>query len=431
MAEVSIIVPIYNAEKTLPRCIESVINQEFTDFELILCNDGSSDNSGLICDEYQEKDSRIKVIHKENTGVSDTRNKALQIATGQYIQFLDADDWITVDATKLMVRRMKETDADLVISDFYRVVGKRTSHKGDIDIEDVMNQETFAQHMMENPADFYYGVLWNKLFKREIIEKYQIKMDENVSWCEDFLFNLEYILHANRIATLLAPIYYYVKTEGSLASQGMNITKTVKMKISVFEYYNEFYKHVYEEKDYSKRRLGVYKFLIDAATDGFAFLGKKLGEERVTAYVYDNIPDNMFTEHYLQRKLIEQYLEVIALRNGLELQDMVLLANLPSVSIPITIEELSDYTGYDEKVVSQILQKLVKKKVLYVVKIKRTLQISFTDEYQFLVNEMENVKRDYDKIRFQDLSSENADIYEKLNCDIMKNIKRLLVKSNS
>ena len=211
----------------------------------------------------------------------------------------------------------------------------------------------------------------------------------------------------------------------------MNITKTVKMKISVFEYYNEFYKHVYEEKDYSKRRLGVYKFLIDAATDGFAFLGKKLGEERVTAYVYDNIPDNMFTEHYLQRKLIEQYLEVIALRNGLELQDMVLLANLPSVSIPITIEELSDYTGYDEKVVSQILQKLVKKKVLYVVKIKRTLQISFTDEYQFLVNEMENVKRDYDKVRFQDLSSENADIYEKLNCDNMKNIKRLLVKSNS
>lgn len=427
MPEVSIIVPIYNAENTIRRCIESVINQEFLDFELILCNDGSIDSSGQICDEYALKDNRIKVIHKENTGVSDTRNKAIKIATGKYIQFIDADDWLTNDATKLLVRRMKETSADLVISDFYRVVGKRTSHKGDIDVEDVMNRETFAKHMMENPADFYYGVLWNKLFKREIIEKYEIQMDENVSWCEDFLFNLEYILHTNKIATLLVPIYYYVKTEGSLASQGINITKTVKMKISVFEYYNEFYKHVYEEKDYSKRRLGVYKFLIDAATDGFAFLGKKLGEERVAAYVYDNVPDNVFTEHYLQRKLIEQYLEVIALRNGLDLQDVVLIANLPSISIPTTNKELSDYTGYDEKTVSQILQKLIKKKIIEVVKIKKNLHISFTEEFKFLIDEMEHVKNDYDKVKFQDMSNEDIDMYVKTNEQIINNIKKVLV----
>ena len=232
MPEVSIIVPIYNAEKSIARCIDSILSQEYTDFELILCDDGSTDKSGQIIDEYREKDERIRVLHKENTGVSDTRNQGIAVAKGKYIQFLDADDWITVDATKLLVRTMKEGGCDLVISDFYRVIGDRISHKGDIDADGILTQEEFAEYMMVNPADFYYGVLWNKLYKREIIEKYHLKMDESVSWCEDFLFNLEYLLHTKRIAALQVPIYYYMKTEGSLATQGINLSKTIKMKMN-------------------------------------------------------------------------------------------------------------------------------------------------------------------------------------------------------
>ena len=90
---VSIIVPVYNAQKTVRRCIESIINQEFEDFELWLIDDGSQDDSGRICDEYAAQDHRIKVIHKENSGVSDSRNAALELAKGEYIQFLDSDDW--------------------------------------------------------------------------------------------------------------------------------------------------------------------------------------------------------------------------------------------------------------------------------------------------------------------------------------------------
>ena len=101
---VSIIVPIYNAENYIRRCIDSILNQEFTDFELILADDGSKDASGAICDEYAKKDPRIHVIHKKNTGVSDTRNLAIAQAKGTYLQFLDSDDWITPDATKLLVR---------------------------------------------------------------------------------------------------------------------------------------------------------------------------------------------------------------------------------------------------------------------------------------------------------------------------------------
>lgn len=105
---VSIIVPVYNARKTIARCIESIINQEFQDFELLLVNDGSKDDSGQICDSYAAQDKRIRVIHKDNSGVSDSRNMALDLAKGKYIQFLDSDDWITTDATNLFFRAAED-----------------------------------------------------------------------------------------------------------------------------------------------------------------------------------------------------------------------------------------------------------------------------------------------------------------------------------
>lgn len=436
MPEVSIIVPIYNAEKSVARCIDSILSQEYTDFELILCDDGSTDKSGQIIDEYREKDERIRVLHKENTGVSDTRNQGIAVAKGKYIQFLDADDWITVDATKLLVRTMKEGGCDLVISDFYRVIGERISHKGDIDADGILTQEEFAEYMMVNPADFYYGVLWNKLYKREIIEKYHLKMDESVSWCEDFLFNLEYLLHTKRIAALQVPIYYYMKTEGSLATQGINLSKTIKMKISVFEYYNDFYKHVYEEEDYEKRRLGVYRFLIDTATDGFVMpqifrKTKKLGEERISSYVYENLPENVFTLHYKQRKLLEQYLEAVALRYDLEVQDIMLLSFIPEKPMRVSRKELADYTGYSVRTVAKILQKLALKKVIDITSHGKKAEIRIMQEYLSLFAELEYVKRDYDNVRFEGFTDDEIEECRGYQERINENIRRILVTKES
>ena len=231
---VSIIVPVYNAEETLRRCIESVLNQGFTDFELLLVDDGSTDSSAGICREYENGDRRVRVIHKENTGVSDTRNLGLSEARGTFVQFLDSDDWITPDATSLMIRAARDSGADMVIADFYRVIGDRVAHKGDIEKDGLLSLEEFAGFMMENPADFYYGVLWNKLFKREIIAQHGLSMDKTISWCEDFMFNLEYLRHVKTVYALRVPVYYYVKTKGSLVSQGLSLTKTIKMKRMVF-----------------------------------------------------------------------------------------------------------------------------------------------------------------------------------------------------
>ena len=236
MPLVSIIVPVCNAEKTIGRCINSVLNQKYKDFELILLDDGSTDTSGIICDTYAEKDVRIRVLHKENSGVSDTRNRGIAMAKGEYLQFVDSDDWITSDATDFFVRTATENECDMVIADFYRVIGERVSQKGSIEEEGIMERVDYAVHMMQRPADFYYGVLWNKLYKRSIIEKYQLKMDSSVSWCEDFMFNLDYIRHIRTIYALKIPVYYYVKTKGSLVSQGISMKKTIQMKRTVFAY---------------------------------------------------------------------------------------------------------------------------------------------------------------------------------------------------
>ena len=328
--KVSIIVPVYNAEKGLARCVDSILNQEFRDFELILMDDGSRDRSGDICDGYARADARVVVVHKENTGVSDTRNQAIARARGTFLQFEDSDDWLTADATKLMVRAAEETGCDLVIADFYRVVGEMVSRKGDIDTDQVIGREAFVGFMMENPADFYYGVLWNKLYRREIVEAHGIRMDAKISWCEDFLFNLEYVRYATTFYALRTPVYYYVKTKGSLVNQKISLSRTVEMKLAMFECYNDFFKHVLDEEAYERKRLQVYHFLVDAAKDGFVFPAtipgtQKLGEERSQALQEVISEDGIIVERYRDRKLIERYLESVALKYDMTMAELSLL----------------------------------------------------------------------------------------------------------
>ena len=327
---VSIIVPVYNAEKTIQRCVESILGQDFQDFELLLIDDGSQDASGALCDAFAQQDARVRVLHKENGGVSAARNLGLSQAQGVYLQFLDSDDWITADATTMLVRTAREYQCDLVISDFYRVVGDRVSHKGDIQEDTVLSREEYAAHMMERPADFYYGVLWNKLYRREIVERHHLRMNPEISWCEDFMFNLEYIRYAERFYALQVPIYYYVKTKGSLASQYLSIPKTIRMKLMVFEYYNRFFKTVLDEEEYERSRLKVYKFLVDAAGDGAvppAILpgSQKLGDERVRIPAQAMEGEGLLLDLFRERKLLEAYVETVALKYDLSMQEIRLL----------------------------------------------------------------------------------------------------------
>ena len=433
--KVSIIVPIYNAEKALKRCVDSILNQEYTDFEVLLMDDGSKDSSAEICDQYAAKDSRVRVIHKPNSGVSATRNMALDMAQGTYIQFLDADDWITPEATKLFVRTMEENDCDLVISDFYRVVGERLSRKGDIEEDRVLTRQEYAEHMMENPADFYYGVLWNKLFRRDIIQQYQIRMDANVRWCEDFLFNMEYVLHAQRICALQVPLYYYVKTEGSLVSQ-INLSKVVRMKLMVFEYYNEFYKSVYEEEDYRKKKPQVYRFLIDAAGDSLVAPPlapgvHKLGSERIPVNRAAVDTDSIFMDFYRSRKLMDRYLEVVALEHDMSLQEVRLLLYLSQPHSAANRRELADFANMSYSTVLATLPILAVKGLIRISDARteeegRKLNVQFTEEAAPILQDISVAVGDFEEAQFAGFEEAEKIQYARLNQKIKDNMVRIL-----
>lgn len=189
MPFVSLIIPVYNAEKYLRRCLTSAMEQTFKDMEILVVNDGSTDESLAICLEYAQMDPRFHIINKENTGVSDSRNRAIQIAKGDYLQFMDSDDWLTPDATETFVYAAQKFNCDLVIADFYRVDKAVFTEKQHIRERGLLTREQFATYMMQDPADFYYGVLWNKLYRRQVIADNHLEMDAQMRWCEDFLFN--------------------------------------------------------------------------------------------------------------------------------------------------------------------------------------------------------------------------------------------------
>ena len=426
---VSIIVPVYNAEATISRCIESIINQEYRDFELLLIDDGSTDSSGTICDRYAAEDSRIRLIHKENTGVSETRNMALDLACGTYLQFLDSDDWITPNATRLFVEEAERYHCDMVISDFYRVVGKRVAQKGDIDDDCVLTQEEFSAHMLQNPADFYYGVLWNKLYRRDIVEKYHLRMNPQISWCEDFMFNLEYIRHAEVFYALQVPVYYYVKTKGSLASQGMSISKTIKMKLMVFEYYNNFYKHVLDEEDYEKNRLQVYRFLVDAAGDGavppsFFSGSKKLGEERNSVSQEVVAGEGILMDDYRDRKLLDYYLEPIAQKNNLTLGEVRLLLCLSQLRHIGTRKEIADFAGITVRSLSLLLQRLSLKNMLKYEENRTTkeLKITFLPLASPIQNEIAAAQSNFEQAKYAGFTEDELIQYAALTEKIKNNI---------
>lgn len=182
MPKVSVIIPVYRAEKFIHECIESVLNQTHTDLELILVDDGSPDNSGVICDEYALKDNRIKVYHQTNGGVCVARNKGLDMATGDYILFLDSDDYMPTDAVETLYNDATQNDADIAIG---RMFCNTESAEFDNNIQVWTGTEGLIKESEDHPA--LYGC-WSKLFKRELVEDVRFVEGRKVHEDGYFLF---------------------------------------------------------------------------------------------------------------------------------------------------------------------------------------------------------------------------------------------------
>ena len=202
MPKFSIIVPIYKVEKYIHKSIDSILKQSFTDFELILVDDGSPDNSGSICDEYAVKDSRVRVIHKENGGVSAARNIALNVAKGKYIAFVDSDDWIEDTLLEECFLCVSNTNADIVIFDWYDTFGEKKFHK-------TFNIESFGNIEKIKKGIFYDTIPnlpWNKIYKRRLWEN--VRFVENVNF-EDLVTIPDVFEQAKSITYLQKPLYNY------------------------------------------------------------------------------------------------------------------------------------------------------------------------------------------------------------------------------
>lgn len=205
MPKLSIVVPIYNVEPYLRRCIDSILAQTYTDFEAILIDDGSPDRCGEIIDEYAQKDSRIVPIHQENRGVSAARNAGLRAARGEYIGFVDPDDWIEANMYELLIGQMEAGKSDIVSCAWRNnySTGEESMHPVRLSSQS-MDREGYVRHLFDMPPTLA-GAVWNKLFKKELIA---IGFDEETKICEDNLFVAQYCVNITRAAHMDEPLYH-------------------------------------------------------------------------------------------------------------------------------------------------------------------------------------------------------------------------------
>lgn len=231
MPKVSIIVPIYNVEQYLDRCMYSLLNQTLEDIEIIMVDDGSPDNSPGLCDDYAKRDCRIKVIHKKNGGLSDARNAGLDIATGEYIAFVDSDDYTSLDAYATLYDKAKETNADIVYAGFTMHNSDGTENKCFVLSQtwEGKNIIPFLKSMIfdtKPDIDTIWMSVWNGIYKRNIIEKNNIRfLSEREYLSEDILFHTMLIPLCRKIVCVPYTFYHYCYNGVSLTHSSFNPKK--------------------------------------------------------------------------------------------------------------------------------------------------------------------------------------------------------------
>ena len=213
MTNLSIIVPVYKAEQYIHECVDSILNQIYTDFELILIDDGSPDNCGRICDEYARKDNRIKVIHQKNSGVSVARNKGVEVSTGKYISFVDSDDYISPEMYSTLMDTALSSDADIIKCGYQEFdnLGLGRIRKFDRKLDYIESKEAILKCYFEGVL---FVVVWNAIYKRELVQsvKYPIGLI-----AEDNYVSGMYLARASKVCIVDKVLYFYRYNESGLS----------------------------------------------------------------------------------------------------------------------------------------------------------------------------------------------------------------------
>ncbi len=253
--KVSVIVPMYNVEKYLCRCLDSLLSQTYEELEILLIDDGSPDASGKTADEYAKNDARIKVIHKKNGGLSDARNCGIENCTGEYLYIIDSDDYIERDAIQNMVNAAVSNECTLVMSGYFL---DYANEGYSVDFE-IPNEEVFRGKKSLGEAIFAmenlnFNVVWNKLYSADIIKSNNLRFAVDGMPGEDLLFNCAYMMCEPSVALIKAKTYHYMRQdEDSLAGKYRSnlysqVLRFIKARKEMYAYYGmneEKYREVY------------------------------------------------------------------------------------------------------------------------------------------------------------------------------------------
>lgn len=218
---ISVIVPIYNVEKYLARCVDSIVNQTYKNLEIILVDDGSPDRCPQMCDDYAEKDGRIKVVHKKNGGLSDARNAGMAVATGKYISFIDSDDYVSDDFFECLLDVMNKENSDIAECSVVKLYedNRFDEFSDDLSVKTYDTQDAMSALIAENP---FHQHVWNKLYKTELIKDipYAVgKLNEDEFW------TYQVFGRANKVSKLNKTMYYYFQRNSSIMGVGYNIRR--------------------------------------------------------------------------------------------------------------------------------------------------------------------------------------------------------------
>ena len=244
---ISVIVPIYKVEKHLDRCVESIVNQTYKNLEIILVDDGSPDNCPQMCDSWADKDKRIKVVHKENGGLSDARNAGMPFATGEIISFIDSDDWIELDMFEKMLNRMQEDNSD-VVSCGVKWVEEDGTLIRDVTSEDEILDTTAAMKELLNDIKLKQHV-WNKIYKYDLIKDIPF---EKGKYHEDVFWSYQVVGIAKKVSVVKESFYNYVQRSNSIMGEGFSAKRLDALDANRqrCEYMKEHFPELYDKSLY-------------------------------------------------------------------------------------------------------------------------------------------------------------------------------------
>lgn len=381
MDTVSIIVPIYNVEAELRKCVSSILAQTYKDIEVILVDDGSPDNCGAICDEYARIDNRIVVIHKQNEGLVNARKSGLEKSSGQYISYVDGDDWIEEDFIQNLVDCQQKYNVDIVAAGFAKDIGDDSERFTNIISSGLYDKkkmitDVYPRMICAGPY-FYFGIcsyVWNKLFKKELLYDCQMAVDPRISIGEDTAVVFPVLLKANSLYISENNSYHYYQKAYSMLKSVDSLEKEKEKVARLSHYLTEAMKDAPAEYNLEKQieryidGLKIIRYgetetsprnhLFDAApTDRVAiFSGGIVGQNIYSIFASKKIGTitgwfDRDAEIYRAQGLKVQNIEDIPKTEF----DIIIIANLDETSINKNLAVLDKY-GIDRKKVISLLQ---------------------------------------------------------------------------